>query len=48
MAYSEPGLNLGVLQILDSSTEPKQALGVRIRFLTKPAIFNYYSKLWFG
>ncbi|XSG73078.1 hypothetical protein ACP8Y2_12870 [Herpetosiphon llansteffanensis] len=39
------GLNLGVLQILYSSTEPKQPIGVRIRFLTKPAIFNYHSEL---
>ncbi|MFD3163517.1 hypothetical protein [Herpetosiphon sp. NSE202] len=39
------GMNLGVLQILYSSTEPKQPIGVRIRFLTKPAIFNYHSEL---
>ncbi len=39
------GLNLGVLQILYSSAEPKQPLGVRIRFLTKPAIFNYHTEL---
>ena len=36
------GLNLGVLQILYAAEQP---IGVRIRFLTKPAIFNYHTKL---
>ncbi|MCA0351018.1 MAG: hypothetical protein LCH85_03390 [Chloroflexi bacterium] len=39
------GLNLGVLQILYAADQPQQPIGVRIRFLTKPAIFNYHTKL---
>lgn len=39
------GLNLGVLQILYAADLPQQPIGVRIRFLTKPAIFNYHTKL---
>lgn len=39
------GLNLGVLQILYATEQPQQPIGVRIRFLTKPAIFNYHTRL---
>lgn len=39
------GLNLGVLQILYAAEQPQQPIGVRIRFLTKPAIFNYHTRL---
>ncbi|GAA5528832.1 hypothetical protein Hgul01_02634 [Herpetosiphon gulosus] len=39
------GLNLGILQILYAAEQPQQPIGVRIRFLTKPAIFNYHTKL---
>ncbi|ABX03949.1 MAG TPA: hypothetical protein DEF47_14245 [Herpetosiphon sp.] len=39
------GLNLGVLQILYAADQPQQSIGVRIRFLTKPAIFNYHTQL---